>query len=165
MMFKLEPVFVSQTTACHLELRLIMLGFRQKLLARKTSNAANETAVLEALQKWISTVNSRQPSAVSRLYSDDAVFLPTLSHPRIHGSMDRTTYFAKLLGKSGFRVDILELDLQILGDVGVCSGIYDFDYAFRGDDTRLEARFSMVFQRINGVYRIVNHHSSQVPDG
>jgi hypothetical protein len=140
-----------------------MLAFKQKLLTRKTANATNETAVLEALQNWVSTINSRQPSAVSRLYSDDAVFLPTLSHSRIHGSMDRTTYFARLLGKSGFRVDILELDLQMLGDVGVCSGIYDFDYSFRGDDARLEARFSMVFQRINGVYRIVNHHSSQVP--
>ncbi len=142
-----------------------MLAFRQKLLSRKNASATNETAVLEALQQWVSTINSRQPSAVSRLYSDDAVFLPTLSQTRIHGSMNRTTYFARLLGKSGFRVDILELDLQMLADVGVCSGVYDFDYAFRGNDTRLEARFSMVFQRINGVYRIVNHHSSQVPVG
>jgi hypothetical protein len=149
----------------HLELRFVMLAFRKKLFARKTASNTNETAVLEALQKWINTINSRQPSAVSRLYSEDAVFLPTLSHSRIHGSMDRTTYFARLLGKSGFRVDILELDVHMLGDVGVCSGVYDFDYAFRGDDTRLEARFSMVFQRINGVYLIVNHHSSQVPDG
>ncbi len=140
-----------------------MLAFRQKLLARKTSSTTNENAVLEALQKWISTINSRQPSAVSRLYSEDAVFLPTLSHYRILGSMNRTTYFARLLGKSGFRVDILELDLQMLGEVGVCSGIYDFDYAFRGDDTRLEARFSMIFQRINGVYLIINHHSSLLP--
>jgi hypothetical protein len=142
-----------------------MLAFRQKMLTRKTLSASNETAVLEAFQRWVSTINSRQPSAVSRLYSDDAVFLPTLSHTRIHGSLDRTTYFARLLGKSGFHVDILELDLQMLGDVGVCSGVYDFDYTFRGDDTRLEARFSMVFQRINGVYTIINHHSSQVPIG
>jgi hypothetical protein len=142
-----------------------MLAFRQKLLARKTTSATNESAVLEALQTWVNTINSRQPSVVSRLYSEDAVFLPTLSHSRIHGSMDRTTYFARLLGKSGFHVNILELDLQMLGEIGVCSGVYDFDYAFRGDDTRLEARFSMVFQRINGSYLIVNHHSSQVPDG
>jgi hypothetical protein len=142
-----------------------MLAFGQKLLSRKTASATNESAVLEALQRWVSTINSRQPSAVSRLYSDDAIFLPTLSHTRIHGSMDRTTYFARLLGKSGFRVDILELDLQMLGDVGVCSGVYDFDYTFRGDNAQLEARFSMVFQRIDGVYLIVNHHSSQVPDG
>ncbi len=140
-----------------------MLAFRRNITTRKTASTTNETAVLEALQKWISTINSRQPSAVSRLYSEDAVFLPTLSHSRIHGGMNRTTYFAKLLGKSGFRVDILELDLQMLGEVGVCSGIYDFDYAFRGDDTRLEARFSMIFQRINGVYLIINHHSSLLP--
>jgi hypothetical protein len=144
---------------------LVMLNFRRITVFRKADPSRNETAVLEALQKWVSTINSRQPSAVSRLYSEDAVFLPTLSHSRIHGSMNRTTYFARLLGKSGFRVDILELEVQMLGDIGVCSGVYDFDYAFRGDDTRLEARFSMVFQRINGVYLIVNHHSSQVPDG
>ena len=130
-------------------------------------SATNETAVLEALQQWVSTINSRQPNAFSRLYSEDAVFLPTLSQTHIRGNMDYTTYFSRLLGKSGFRVDILELDLQMLGDVGVCSGVCSgvYDFALRGDDTRLEARFSMVFQRINGVYLIVNHHSSQVPVG
>ena len=140
-----------------------MLNLRRTLPLRRNTIVNAEASVLAAFQTWVNTINSRQPSAVSRLYSDDAVFFPTLSFERISGRMDRATYFARLLGRSGFVLRVLEMDVQLLGEVGVCSGLYEFEYSDRGEATNLEARFTMVFQRIGTAYFIVNHHSSRVP--
>ncbi len=133
----------------------------------RTPRAAPPTAesrALEGVNTWSRTVNSRQPTALSRLYSDDAIFLPTLHHGLIQNRIARTDYFSKLLGRSGFSVRIMRVQTQTLGaDAAICSGLYEFGYFDQGQMQWIEARFTMVFRDIGGQFLIVNHHSSRTP--
>jgi hypothetical protein len=123
-----------------------------------------EAKALECLEAWLKQANSRQPSATTRLYSDDAVFIPTLHAGLITDRTSRTDYFAKLFGRSGFSVRLDRVQTQMLGsDAVICSGFYTFGYFDQGQFESIKARFTMVFREVNGQVLIVNHHSSRRP--
>ena len=49
-------------------------------------------------------------------------------------------------------------------DLACNSGIYTFDLVKDGQPTKVQARYSFAYRKINGEWKIVEHHSSAMPE-
>lgn len=120
--------------------------------------------ILEALDEWVKSVNSLDPEEVVKNYSTDAMLWGTVS--QIIRPCHRTIkdYFAYFLGKNP-KVHISdEPEIRIYGEIAISNGHYAFTFDNIGEKIRNEARFSFVYQKQNGKWMIVNHHSSFRPN-
>lgn len=117
----------------------------------------------ENFQRWNEALQTREPAKVADLYSEDNAFLPTLS-PRFHqGTTDAVAYFEHFLAKNPFGTIVSEKVQKISEDSFLHSGMYDFVVGFDDDRQTVEARFTFVWQKINGEWKVIHHHSSLKP--
>ena len=56
-----------------------------------------------------------------------------------------------------------EQHLRVYGDIAVSTGYYTFSDVRDGKAISRPARYSMTFRNRGGTWRIVAHHSSEVP--
>ncbi|GHH65769.1 SgcJ/EcaC family oxidoreductase [Promicromonospora soli] len=130
-----------------------------------THGALPTEAQIDALfDRWNAAVETGDPEKVAALYAPDAVLLPTLS-PEIRTDHDGIVdYFEHFLAKnpSGERtrsvVEVLD------GTTAIDTGLYRFTFtAADGTQTFADARYTFVYEKLDGRWLIVNHHSSLVP--
>jgi uncharacterized protein (TIGR02246 family) len=101
---------------------------------------------------------------IGALYAPDAVLLPTLS-PEIRTDHDGIVdYFEHFLARnpSGERTrSVVEVPD---GTTAIDTGLYRFTFtAADGTQTFADARYTFVYEKLDGRWLIVNHHSSLVP--
>jgi len=114
----------------------------------------------ELLQKWVSAVKGGDPKQVTDLYHEDAILLGTFSNKERIGHTLILEYFENLL-KSPVEVEIVSEHFSTEMGFSVNSGLYNF---VTGGKT-INARFSFVYQNSgNGVWKIISHHSSVMPE-
>jgi uncharacterized protein (TIGR02246 family) len=107
----------------------------------------------------LSTLN---PDTVTALYADNAVLLPTVSNQVRHNHEEIRDYFVGFLQKSPQGV-VDEFNVNILSDTHVTnSGIYTFTF---GDGSKVSARFSYLYVASDDGWKILQHHSSAMPEG
>lgn len=122
--------------------------------------APDEGDVARLFDVWNATLATGEPSEVSALYAKDAVLLPTLSNqPRVTRE-EKEDYFRMFLalqpsGTIEFR------RIRIDCDTAVDAGIYRFAFA---DGRQVRARYTFVYGREGGRWRITSHHSSAMPE-
>ncbi len=130
-----------------------------------THGAAPTEAQIGALfDRWNAAVLTGDPEKVAALYAPDAVLLPTLS-PEIRtdhaGIVD---YFEDFLAKnpSGERTRSV---VKVLDwHTAIDTGLYTFTFtAADGTQTYADARYTFVYEKVDGQWLIINHHSSLVP--
>jgi len=120
----------------------------------------SNTITSELLQRWISVVESGDPKQVTNLYLDNGILLGTFSNKERVGHELILEYFEKLL-KSPVKVNVVSEHPHVFESVAVNSGLYNF---VTGGKT-INARFSFVYQNSgNGVWKIISHHSSVMPE-
>jgi len=104
------------------------------------------------------------PLKVVAQYSDQFTFLPTLSPNFIvNDKIAALAYFTAFLKKFPSAV-ITEFQVQIFSDVTyLYSGKYTFTLGPSGNRALVKARFSMIWQYIDGSWLIIHHHSSLLP--
>jgi hypothetical protein len=146
-----------------------------------TTPADDAGLVKEAYNTWITTVESAKGNAteVAALYAPNAVLLPTLS-PQIKiklsndtsqelydfTSSDIRAYFVEFTKLKDLKAQTEKLYTQVFNDVAVNTGLYTFEYLDdKGNKVDVPARFTFVYEKINGNWLIINHHSSYLPDG
>jgi uncharacterized protein (TIGR02246 family) len=114
---------------------------------------------------WNATLATGNPEKVADLYAPDAVLLPTLS-PQIRttraGIVD---YFTHFLPSKPHAVITREIITVLDPNDAINTGLYTFTLTQNGVRQQVHARYTFVYQRINGAWLIVNHHSSLVPEG
>ncbi len=126
--------------------------------------STQETAEIAGLfDSWNAALATGDARAVADLYAPDAVLLPTISNrPRTDraGIID---YFEEFL-QAKPQGRITQSHLRRLGDLGGHSGVYIF--ALTGPRGRHEAaaRFTFVYRRDPEGWRIIEHHSSLMPE-
>jgi uncharacterized protein (TIGR02246 family) len=107
----------------------------------------------------LSTLN---PDTVTALYADNAVLLPTVSNQVRHNHEEIRDYFVGFLHKSPQGV-VDEFNVNMLSDTHVTnSGIYTFTF---GDGSKVSARFSYLYVASDDGWKILQHHSSAMPEG
>ena len=122
----------------------------------------NDTDVLGLFDQWNTALSTLNPDTVTALYADNAVLLPTVSNQVRHNHEEIRDYFVGFLQKSPQGV-VDEFNVNILSDTHVTnSGVYTFTF---GDGSKVSARFSYLYVASDDGWKILQHHSSAMPEG
>lgn len=120
-----------------------------------------EVNVMQFFQRWNDALATGNPDAVTTLYAEDAILLPTVSNQVRHNHEEIRDYFVNFLAKKPKGV-IDEANIRFLADdLAINSGVYTFTF---GDQSQVTARYTYLYRRIDGDWKIVEHHSSAMPE-
>ena len=120
----------------------------------------NENKILALFDQWNNALKTKVSKNVVALYAHDAVLLPTISNNVCHNHEEMKTYFTNFLTREPIG-EINETNISIFNGIAMNSGIYTFSFK---DGPKVKARFTFVYQRkVNG-WKIIKHHSSQMPE-
>ena len=119
----------------------------------------SDSIASELLEKWTSAVKSGDPNQVTSLYRDDGILLGTFSNKERVGHELILEYFENLL-KQPVEVQIISENSHVFDGGAVNSGHYNFVVSGK----IINARFSFVYHKDNGAWKIVSHHSSVMPE-
>ena len=115
---------------------------------------------------WNAALRTGDADKVADLYAKDAVLLPTLSNEvrtDRAGIVDYMDHFLenKPVGKK-VRTIVNVLD----SDSAIDAGVYEFTLTDHetGEKSVVEARYTYEYEKRGGVWKIVNHHSSAMPE-
>jgi len=109
---------------------------------------------------WNDALQTGDPKQVAALYESDGILLPTVSNQVRHNHAEIEDYFVHFLAK-GPKGVIDESNVRVFGRFAINSGIYTFSF---NDKTTVQARYTFVY-RFNGKqWKIIEHHSSQMPE-
>ncbi len=119
---------------------------------------------IEALfDKWNAALQTGDPSAVTALYAQDGVLLPTVSNKVRYNHGEIRDYFVRFLGYQPYG-EILENKVRTHGNIALNSGIYAFTLNINDETVVQQARFTYVYKKIGDEWLIIEHHSSAMPE-
>lgn len=107
---------------------------------------------------WVKKIRDNNANQVAELYHDDGLLLGTFSDIERHGKKLILNYFENLL-KSKIDVEIITEHEHKTESIIVSSGFYNF----KVDEKKIKARFSFVFVKTKESWKILSHHSSELP--
>jgi uncharacterized protein (TIGR02246 family) len=111
-------------------------------------------------ERWNRALQSQDPEQVARLYSRDAVLLPTLSDEPRNDHASIVDYFSHFLEKRPHG-EISQWEILIGCNMLQDAGLYTFRFA---DGSSAEARYSFIYIFEDGQWKISHHHSSLLPE-
>lgn len=129
----------------------------------RSPTGAAKDEVAAASRGWTEAYGSRDPKRITAYYARDAVFWGTSSKTVRATPEAIWEYFKDAGSRPDARVEIVEQHIQVYGDVGVNTGIYNFSDIRDGKRVPNPSRFSMVFHKRAGQWVLVQHHSSRLP--
>ena len=109
--------------------------------------------------------NGQSSKAVASLYcTTELSFLPTVSPKHIKETEGAQEYFDKFVLKNPFGT-ITDDSVQVFddGNAYMHSGMYTFELGDPGARTPVEARFTYMWRKRDGDWKITHHHSSVRP--
>ena len=120
----------------------------------------NKKEISELFEEWNTALQTGNPKAVVELYESNAILLPTVSNQVRHDHAEIEDYFVHFLTKAPVgRID--EANIRTFGDIAINSGIYTFIFSDGGSVT---ARYTFVYRWNGQCWKIIEHHSSQLPE-
>ncbi|MFD4182293.1 SgcJ/EcaC family oxidoreductase [Rhodococcus sp. NPDC058514] len=120
--------------------------------------------VTELFDTWNDTLASGDPEAVADLYAPDAVLLPTVSNVVRTDRAGIVDYFTGFLPTKPSAV-IEQSTVNVLdSDNAIDTGVYRITLSKSGVPEVIDARYTFVYEKRDGEWLIVNHHSSEMPE-
>ena len=113
--------------------------------------------------QWNDALQTLDPDQVVALYADDAILLPTISNDVRLSHSELRDYFVSFLQQQPRGV-INESNIRNLGDIGVHSGVYTFTLTADGQTSEAQCRFTFVYAKHDDGWKIIEHHSSFMPE-
>ena len=110
------------------------------------------------LKTWVKKIRNNNANEVLKLYHDNGLLFGTFSGIERRGKELIFNYFENLF-KSAIDVEIITEYEHKTDSMMVSSGFYNF----KVDDKTIKARFSFVFVNTKGSWKILSHHSSELP--
>jgi len=116
---------------------------------------------------WNKTLQTGDPEKVADLYAKDAVLLPTVSNKIRTNHAEIVDYFEHFLQNKpvGKKIDTI---VNVLDkNSAIDTGIYQFTLTDpkTGEKSVVKARYTYEYEKRDGKWLIVNHHSSMMPEG
>jgi uncharacterized protein (TIGR02246 family) len=125
--------------------------------------ADDRSDVEAATGRWINAFNRKSSTDIVALYAPDAVFFGT-SSPVLRDKPELVREYFKGLATLGDSVISMgEHRVQVFGRVALNTGFYTRTAMQDGKEVKSPARFSFVYEKRDGQWLIVNHHSSAFP--
>ena len=143
---------------------LLTLTILSVLSIQTPAWAGEKEEVDAAFTSWRTALSSGKAENVVKLYDKDAILLATLAAKPLTTQEQRTEYFTGLTAKPKLTATVNDKHIRLLDeDDAVVSGIYTFSFEEAGKTVEIPARYSFVYEKENGKWMIVEHHSSKVP--
>lgn len=121
----------------------------------------NNDDIIQLFSNWNDAIQTGDPDKVTAMYAEDAVLLPTVSNQVRHNPAEIRDYFVSFLAKSPSG-EINEANpRQLTDDLVSNTGVYTFTF---GDGAQVMARYSYLYKCIGGEWKILEHHSSMMPE-
>jgi 4a-hydroxytetrahydrobiopterin dehydratase len=154
-------------TALDVELAQSMQALADSLSKATVADSGTNTVNTDAeqlVQQWMAAFNQEQLQTISECYAQDALLWGTHALQWIHGRDGVTQYFKNVFD-SGRRVRVSLSGLQSWQafDARIAHGSYRFESRTEEGTQRQDARFSFVWRRSTGAWRLQSHHSSVMP--
>lgn len=127
-------------------------------------STASEREIAALFDRWNAALAAGKPVDVARLYAPNGVLAPTVSNEVRDTPQKIEEYFTHFLqlkpqGTINYR-QIRVLDENTALDTGV----YTFALTQNGAPAKVQARYTYLYEKINGEWKIMNHHSSAMPE-
>lgn len=125
---------------------------------------AAEKEIAALFDRWNAALATGKTSEVVKLYAHDGILQPTVSNKIRATPEEIGDYFDHFLalkphGTINYR------QIRILDDHSAFdSGAYTFDIVKDGKPAKVRARYTYIYKKIDGDWKIVNHHSSAMPE-
>ena len=126
--------------------------------------ADSEDDAESLLQAWADAYNAHDARQLVALYHPGAAFWGTTSPTLRTTPAAIAEYFARLPDRPNARVSIGEHVIRIAGPIAIVTGHYTFTDRVDGADVTRPSRFSFVMEQGEDSWRIVQHHSSRLPN-
>jgi uncharacterized protein (TIGR02246 family) len=111
---------------------------------------------------WNDALATGDPSVVASRYSKNAILLPTVSDTPRKTNEAITDYFVSFLKNQP--QGVIKEGVTISGpDWCEDAGVYEFTMG--ADGSKVKARYSFVYVKEDGEWKIAHHHSSAMPEG
>jgi uncharacterized protein (TIGR02246 family) len=116
---------------------------------------------------WNATVQTGDADKVADLYAENAVLLPTVSNKVRTNHAQIVDYFEHFLQNKPVGKKVKTIVNVLDSDSAIDTGVYEFTLTDpkSGAKRVVEARYSYTYEKLDGVWKIVNHHSSAMPEG
>ncbi len=124
---------------------------------------SDRAEIVAVTQQWIDAFNRKDAAAIVNLYAPDAVFFGTSSAELRDTRARVEAYFASLSSLGDAVITLGAHRVQRHGALAINSGYYTRSAAQNGQLVQNPARFSFVYEKRNGQWLIINHHSSATP--
>lgn len=115
--------------------------------------------------RWNSALQTGNVKSVVDLYAPDAVLQPTVSNQVRTTPEQITDYFDHFMAlKPVGQINYREIR-QLGSNVAMDSGVYTFTLTESNGKVRhVQARYTFVYEQVDGQWKILNHHSSAMPE-
>lgn len=136
--------------------------------AGSSATAPTDEEVRALFDVWNAALATKDAEQVTALYAPDAVLLPTLDADVKDSPDEIEGYFEDSFLPRSPRGVVTESHVDVIdADHAVNSGLYDFTVTDPGTGATsvVPARFTFVYEQIDGEWLISVHHSSVQPAG
>mmetsp|Transcript_52923 Transcript_52923/g.128362 ORF Transcript_52923/g.128362 Transcript_52923/m.128362 type:complete len:624 (+) Transcript_52923:209-2080(+) len=134
------------------------------LKAAKDAEADTPTdkEVRDLFNLWNDALATGDPAKVAARYSKNAILLPTVSDTPRTTEESITDYFVSFLKNEP--QGVIKEGVTLAGDGWAKdAGVYEFTMGANG--SKVLARYSFVYVKEDGEWKIAHHHSSAMPEG
>ncbi|PPU42404.1 SgcJ/EcaC family oxidoreductase [Xanthomonas arboricola] len=124
-----------------------------------------EREVAALFDTWNAALATGNPHKVADLYAPDGVLLPTVSN-EVRASREQIEkYFEMFLTKKPQGVVNYRTVRVLDDDSAVDAGVYTFTLTDKdGKKSKVQARYTFVYEKRDDTWLIINHHSSAMPE-
>lgn len=133
-------------------------------LSVQIAMAGPQEDVMAAGQQWATVFADNNPDTIAAFYAKDGVLWGTLSPTVRSDPAAVKAYFVgafQALPKA--TVKFGDQLIRVYGNTAVNTGYYTFFYIKDGETKTLPARYSITYVKDGNDWKIVDHHSSEVP--
>ncbi|MDX2163986.1 MAG: DUF4440 domain-containing protein [Gammaproteobacteria bacterium] len=125
--------------------------------------AQNAVPIAVATQAWAKALSSNNPKKIADLYAPGALLYATFQN-QLDSPAAIQGYFTKLMKHPNLAVKFTKQSIRMFSDAAINSGFYTFSYTDHGKMVSVPARYTFVFAHEPSGWKIVDHHSSVLPE-
>ncbi|MFE9677433.1 SgcJ/EcaC family oxidoreductase [Streptomyces sp. NPDC006259] len=116
---------------------------------------------------WNAALRTGDPDQVADLYAKDAILLPTVSNEVRTDRAGIVDYFEHFLPNKPVGKKIRTIVNVLDDNSAIDTGVYEFTLTDQdtGEKRVVQARYTYEYEKRGGTWKIVNHHSSAMPEG
>jgi uncharacterized protein (TIGR02246 family) len=128
-----------------------------------TTTPAARVEISELLTAWCTTLERRNAHELVALYAPDATLVPTVSNQTRNSPAEMLEYFERFMELEP-RAKKHTQNISVYEKIAINSGIYSFQTQAQSGPQELVCRFTFVYRKDPEGWRIIEHHSSVMPE-